>query len=151
VVVASGPWLLLHASVVFWKLDVHFFEVHKLIFFRFAVLLCFPLRFFQALLVREVYFFHPSEICVGHFVFAVLNKQCYLLGGLEAFLFLFFVCLLLGHQCQLDGEVMTFCKCRRGSWFQLQFGGRLFGGRLFGVVLSLFPLCVWSASWYQLM
>lgn len=48
------------------------------------------------------------------------------------------VCLLLGHQCQLDGEVMTFRKCRPGSWFQLQFGGRLVG-----VVLSLFsPLCV---------
>lgn len=139
VVVASGPWLLLHASVVFWKLNVHFFEVHKWIFFRSAVLLCFPLRFFHALLVEVSFSLPLSYVSIilslpfwtnSATYSGVLKPSCSCSS--------FPVCLLLGHQFQLDGEVMTFRKCRRGSWFQLQFGGRLVG-----VVLSLFsPLCV---------
>jgi hypothetical protein len=116
VVVASGPWLLLHASVVFWKLDVHFFEVHKRIFSRSAIVLCFPVRFFQALLVREVSFFPPSELCVDHFVFAVLNKQCYLLRGLEALLLLFFVSCLLATRSPVSAGWRSHDFSKMSRW-----------------------------------
>jgi hypothetical protein len=85
-------------------------------FFRSAVLLCFPLRFFQALLVREVSFFPPSELCVDHFVFAVLNKQCYLLGGLEAFLFLFFVSCLLATRSPVSAGWRSHDFSQMSTW-----------------------------------
>jgi hypothetical protein len=84
-------------------------------FFSVCCFVVFSSQIFSCVVSRS-FFFPPSELCVDHFVFAVLNKQCYLLGGLEAFLFLFFVSCLLATRSPVSAGWRSHDFSQMSTW-----------------------------------